>query len=71
MPGTAHAARPKVLRIPILVRVFYPVSFFAKRRASAGILGEYVGRIYLGVSEKPQSVVRERVTSSRTDSLQP
>lgn len=24
-----------------------------------GILGEYVGRIYLGISEKPQSVVRE------------
>jgi undecaprenyl-phosphate 4-deoxy-4-formamido-L-arabinose transferase len=30
-----------------------------------GIMGEYVGRIYLGVSEKPQSVVRDRVTSSR------
>ncbi|MEN3370320.1 MAG: hypothetical protein V7609_2463 [Verrucomicrobiota bacterium] len=29
-----------------------------------GILGEYVGRIYLGISEKPQSVVRERITSS-------
>ena len=28
-----------------------------------GILGEYVGRIYLGVSEKPQSVVREEVRS--------
>jgi undecaprenyl-phosphate 4-deoxy-4-formamido-L-arabinose transferase len=28
-----------------------------------GILGEYVGRIYLGVSEKPQSVVRETVRS--------
>lgn len=28
-----------------------------------GILGEYVGRIYLGISEKPQSVVRERITS--------
>lgn len=32
-----------------------------------GILGEYVGRIYLGVSEKPQSVIRERVTSVRSD----
>jgi glycosyltransferase involved in cell wall biosynthesis len=31
-----------------------------------GILGEYVGRIYLGVSEKPQSVVREEVRSSST-----
>jgi undecaprenyl-phosphate 4-deoxy-4-formamido-L-arabinose transferase len=29
-----------------------------------GILGEYVGRIYLGVSEKPQSVVREEVRSN-------
>jgi hypothetical protein len=28
-----------------------------------GILGEYVGRIYLGVSEKPQSVVREQIPS--------
>jgi glycosyltransferase involved in cell wall biosynthesis len=35
-----------------------------------GILGEYVGRIYLGVSEKPQSVVRERVTSPRTGPAQ-
>ena len=26
-----------------------------------GILGEYVGRIYLGISEKPQSVVRKTV----------
>jgi undecaprenyl-phosphate 4-deoxy-4-formamido-L-arabinose transferase len=32
-----------------------------------GIMGEYVGRIYLGVSEKPQSVVRDRVTSSRNN----
>jgi undecaprenyl-phosphate 4-deoxy-4-formamido-L-arabinose transferase len=32
-----------------------------------GILGEYVGRIYLGVSDKPQSVVRERLSSSRSD----
>jgi len=31
-----------------------------------GILGEYVGRIYLGVSEKPQSVVREEVRSHST-----
>ena len=30
-----------------------------------GILGEYVGRIYLGISEKPQSVVRERITSPK------
>src|SRR3954447_1841258 len=29
-----------------------------------GILGEYVGRIYLGISEKPQSVVRMQVDSS-------
>jgi undecaprenyl-phosphate 4-deoxy-4-formamido-L-arabinose transferase len=29
-----------------------------------GILGEYVGRIYLGVSDKPQSVVRNVVRSS-------
>jgi undecaprenyl-phosphate 4-deoxy-4-formamido-L-arabinose transferase len=28
-----------------------------------GILGEYVGRIYLGISEKPQSVVRQEVRS--------
>ena len=33
-----------------------------------GILGEYVGRIYLGVSDKPQSVIRQRLTSSRSDS---
>lgn len=33
-----------------------------------GILGEYVGRIYLGVSEKPQSVVREEVRSNSTPS---
>ena len=35
-----------------------------------GVLGEYVGRIYLGISEKPQSVVRERFSSSRSDSAQ-
>jgi undecaprenyl-phosphate 4-deoxy-4-formamido-L-arabinose transferase len=29
-----------------------------------GILGEYVGRIYLGVSEKPQSVIRATYRSS-------
>jgi glycosyltransferase involved in cell wall biosynthesis len=28
-----------------------------------GIMGEYVGRIYLGISDKPQSVVRTKVTS--------
>ena len=28
-----------------------------------GIMGEYVGRIYLGISDKPQSVVRKRLTS--------
>jgi len=33
-----------------------------------GILGEYVGRIYLGISEKPQSVVREQVRSTPTRS---
>ena len=30
-----------------------------------GIMGEYVGRIYLGISEKPQSVVRTKFTSTR------
>ncbi|MEY2559440.1 MAG: hypothetical protein QOE34_2865 [Verrucomicrobiota bacterium] len=29
-----------------------------------GILGEYVGRIYLGVSDKPQSVIRATLRSS-------
>lgn len=29
-----------------------------------GIMGEYVGRIYLGISEKPQSVIRRVVSSS-------
>jgi undecaprenyl-phosphate 4-deoxy-4-formamido-L-arabinose transferase len=33
-----------------------------------GILGEYVGRIYLGISEKPQSVVRKQVRSATTRS---
>ena len=33
-----------------------------------GILGEYVGRIYLGISEKPQSVVREQVRSASSRS---
>jgi undecaprenyl-phosphate 4-deoxy-4-formamido-L-arabinose transferase len=32
-----------------------------------GIMGEYVGRIYLGVSDKPQSVVRTTVKSSERD----
>jgi undecaprenyl-phosphate 4-deoxy-4-formamido-L-arabinose transferase len=36
-----------------------------------GILGEYVGRIYLGISEKPQSVIREQISSSRSDARQP
>jgi glycosyltransferase involved in cell wall biosynthesis len=31
-----------------------------------GILGEYVGRIYLGISEKPQSVVREQIRSAHS-----
>jgi undecaprenyl-phosphate 4-deoxy-4-formamido-L-arabinose transferase len=30
-----------------------------------GILGEYVGRIYLGISDKPQSVVRDIVRNER------
>jgi glycosyltransferase involved in cell wall biosynthesis len=30
-----------------------------------GVMGEYIGRIYLGVSEKPQSVIRKRVVSAR------
>jgi hypothetical protein len=32
-----------------------------------GIMGEYVGRIYLGISDKPQSVVRTKLTSSGKD----
>jgi glycosyltransferase involved in cell wall biosynthesis len=32
-----------------------------------GIMGEYIGRIYLGISEKPQSVVRERISSPGRD----
>jgi len=36
-----------------------------------GVLGEYVGRIYLGISEKPQSVVREQISSSHGDAPQP
>ena len=32
-----------------------------------GIMGEYVGRIYLGISDKPQSVVRAKFTSSGKD----
>jgi len=34
-----------------------------------GIMGEYVGRIYLGISDKPQSVVRDRVSSPGRDEL--
>lgn len=30
-----------------------------------GIVGEYIGRIYLGISEKPQSVVREVVRNEQ------
>jgi hypothetical protein len=30
-----------------------------------GVMGEYVGRIYLGVSEKPQSIIRRRVVSGQ------
>ena len=33
-----------------------------------GIMGEYIGRIYLGISEKPQSVVREEVRSGSISS---
>jgi hypothetical protein len=36
-----------------------------------GILGEYVGRIYLGVSDKPQSVIRATFRSSGTAGLSP
>ncbi len=32
-----------------------------------GIMGEYVGRIYLGISDKPQSVVRSKFTSRGKD----
>jgi hypothetical protein len=32
-----------------------------------GIMGEYVGRIYLGVSDKPQSVLRTTVSSPESD----
>ena len=32
-----------------------------------GIMGEYVGRIYLGISDKPQSVVRTKFTSPGRD----
>jgi len=32
-----------------------------------GIMGEYVGRIYLGISDKPQSVVRAKYHSPGTD----
>ena len=36
-----------------------------------GILGEYVGRIYLGISEKPQSVIREQISSASGEAGQP
>ncbi len=36
-----------------------------------GILGEYVGRIYLGVSDKPQSVIRATFRSSEKASSSP
>ena len=36
-----------------------------------GILGEYVGRIYLGVSDKPQSVIRATFRSSVKASTSP
>ncbi len=32
-----------------------------------GVMGEYVGRIYLGVSEKPQSIVRRRISNSAAE----
>jgi undecaprenyl-phosphate 4-deoxy-4-formamido-L-arabinose transferase len=35
-----------------------------------GIMGEYVGRIYLGISHKPQSVIREQFNSGR-DAAEP
>jgi glycosyltransferase involved in cell wall biosynthesis len=36
-----------------------------------GILGEYVGRIYLGVSEKPQSVIRTQIRSRGNTTMNP
>jgi hypothetical protein len=36
-----------------------------------GILGEYVGRIYFGVSDKPQSVIRATFRSSDKTALSP
>ncbi|MDQ3118907.1 MAG: glycosyltransferase family 2 protein [Verrucomicrobiota bacterium] len=36
-----------------------------------GIVGEYIGRIYLRVSEKPQSVVRHRVQTRTRDGIRP
>ena len=35
-----------------------------------GIMGEYIGRIYLGISEKPQSVVREQISSPGGNGVQ-
>ncbi|MFL6588875.1 MAG: glycosyltransferase family 2 protein [Chthoniobacterales bacterium] len=34
-----------------------------------GIMGEYVGRIYLGISDKPQSVIRDRISSPDREQL--
>ena len=34
-----------------------------------GIMGEYVGRIYLGICDKPQSVIRAKFTSSGKDTV--
>ena len=36
-----------------------------------GIMGEYVGRIYLGISDKPQSVVRAKFTSTERAGINP
>jgi hypothetical protein len=36
-----------------------------------GIMGEYVGRIYLGISDKPQSVVRATYRSTERAGINP
>ena len=36
-----------------------------------GIMGEYVGRIYLGISHKPQSVVRATYKSTERAGINP
>jgi undecaprenyl-phosphate 4-deoxy-4-formamido-L-arabinose transferase len=36
-----------------------------------GIMGEYVGRIYLGISDKPQSVVRATSRSTERSGIKP